>query len=55
MPSATISPGYGTVIVETKAGTEYQGILKQATDALQATGTVNGKRLKTAEQVRVRA
>jgi len=33
MPSATISPGYGTVIVETKAGTEYQGVLKQATDA----------------------
>ena len=33
MPSAVISPGYGTVIVETKAGEEYQGILKQATDA----------------------
>ena len=33
MPSAVISPGYGTVIVETKTGEEYQGILKQATDA----------------------
>ena len=33
MPSATISPGYGTVIVETKAGDEFQGVLKQATDA----------------------
>ena len=33
MPSATISPGYGTMIVETKAGDEFQGILKQATDA----------------------
>ena len=33
MPSATISPGYGTVIVETKAGTEYQGVLKHAADA----------------------
>ena len=33
MPSAVISPGYGTVIVETKAGDEFQGILKQATDA----------------------
>ena len=32
LPSAVISPGYGTVIVETKAGEEYQGILKQATD-----------------------
>jgi putative heme-binding domain-containing protein len=31
-PSATISPGYGTVIVETKAGDEIQGTLKQATD-----------------------
>lgn len=33
MPSAVISPGYGTVIVETKSGEEHQGILKQATDA----------------------
>jgi putative heme-binding domain-containing protein len=33
MPSATISPGYGTVIVETKAGAEVQGILKQSTGA----------------------
>ncbi len=32
LPSATISPGYGTIVVETKAGAEYQGILKQATD-----------------------
>ncbi|HUR44451.1 MAG TPA: hypothetical protein VMZ27_01150, partial [Candidatus Saccharimonadales bacterium] len=30
IPSATISPGYGTVIVETKAGSEYQGVLKRA-------------------------
>lgn len=28
VPSATISPGYGTVIVETKAGGEFQGVLK---------------------------
>lgn len=33
LPSATISPGYGTVIVETKSGDEHQGILKQATGA----------------------
>src|SRR3954469_19394617 len=33
MPSAVISPGYGTIIVETRAGAEYQGILKQANDA----------------------
>src|SRR5204862_1887788 len=33
MPSSTISPGYGTVIVEMKAGDEFQGILKQTTEA----------------------
>ena len=39
MPSATISPGYGTVIVETKAGEEYQGILKQSNaDGVQLMG-----------------
>ena len=32
VPSATIAPGYGTVVVETKAGLQYQGVLKQATD-----------------------
>lgn len=31
-PSATIAPGYGTVIVETRAGAIYQGVLKQAND-----------------------
>jgi putative heme-binding domain-containing protein len=30
MPSATISPGYGTTFIETKSGAEFQGILKQA-------------------------
>ena len=39
-PSAVISPGYGTVIVETKSGEAFQGILKQATDAgVQLMGT----------------
>ena len=33
IPSATISPGYGTVVVETRDGTEFQGILKQASDS----------------------
>ena len=32
LPSATISPGYGAVIVKTKGGEDYQGVLKQATD-----------------------
>jgi putative heme-binding domain-containing protein len=31
-PSATIAPGYGTIIVETKSGALFQGILKQAGD-----------------------
>ena len=39
IPSAVISPGYGTVIVETKAGVEYQGILKQSNaDGVQLMG-----------------
>src|SRR5262249_55280409 len=32
-PSATIAPGYGTVIVETKSGDVLQGVLKQSTEA----------------------
>lgn len=32
-PSATIAPGYGTVLVETKSGAIHQGVLKQATEA----------------------
>jgi putative heme-binding domain-containing protein len=32
-PSATIADGYGTILVETKSGEEYQGTLKQVTDA----------------------
>ncbi len=32
-PSATIAPGYGTIIVETKAGDQFQGILKRKADA----------------------
>lgn len=47
-PSATISPGYGTVIVETKAGDEFQGVVKQATGTeLQLMGA-DGKLLSIA-------
>ncbi len=31
-PSATIAVGYGTIIVETKSGAEFTGILKQTTE-----------------------
>ncbi len=48
-PSATISPGYGTVIVENKAGEEFQGILKQSSDAgVQLMGG-DGKRVTLAK------
>jgi putative heme-binding domain-containing protein len=43
LPSAVISPGYGTVIVETKAGEEVQGILKQANDASVQLMNADGK------------
>lgn len=33
MPSASIAPGYGTMIVETKGGVEFQGVIKQSTGA----------------------
>jgi putative heme-binding domain-containing protein len=43
LPSATIAPGYGLVIVATKAGDEFQGILKQATDAAVQLMGADGK------------
>ena len=42
-PSATISPGYGTVIVETKTGTSFTGILKQSTADQVQLMVVDGK------------
>ena len=33
LPSATIAPGYGTIIVETKTGVAFQGVLKQTSEA----------------------
>jgi len=48
VPSAVISPGYGTVIVETKSGDEFQGILKQATDAGVQLMGADGKRVSIA-------
>jgi len=44
-PSATIAVGYGTTIVETKSGEEYEGIVKETTaDALDLMGG-DGKRV----------
>src|ERR1051325_11137309 len=47
-PSAVISPGYGTVIVTTKAGEEFQGILKQANDAGVQLMGADGKLISSA-------
>jgi putative heme-binding domain-containing protein len=47
-PSAEIAVGYGTTIVETKSGEEFQGILKQSTaDALELIGA-DDKRVRIA-------
>jgi len=43
MPSATIAPGYGTVLWKPKAGTEYQGVLKQATGHWNSMMGADGK------------
>ncbi len=48
-PSATIAPGYGTVIVETKSGSSFTGILKQSTaDEVQLMGA-DGKLVSIAK------
>jgi putative heme-binding domain-containing protein len=47
-PSASIAVGYGTTIVETTAGEEFQGILKETTtDALDLVGA-DGKHIRIA-------
>lgn len=44
-PSAVISPGYGTVLVETRSGEEYQGTLKSSNaDGIELMGA-DGKRI----------
>jgi putative heme-binding domain-containing protein len=48
-PSASISPGYGTVIVETKSGQEFQGVLKQTTDTEVQLMGADGKRVSIAK------
>ena len=47
-PSATIAPGYGTVMVETKAGAVIQGTLKQKNEAGVEVMGVDGKRVTIA-------
>ncbi len=49
MPSLTISPGYGTVVVETKAGASFVGVLKGSNaDMVQLMG-VDGKLVSIAK------
>ncbi len=47
-PSATIAVGYGTTIVETKVGEEFQGVLKQVTDAWVELMVADGQRIRVA-------
>jgi putative heme-binding domain-containing protein len=47
-PSADIAVGYGTTIVETKSGEQYQGVLKDATtEAIELMGA-DGQRVRIA-------
>jgi putative heme-binding domain-containing protein len=49
-PSAEIAVGYGTTIVETKSGEEFQGVVKEATaKALDLIGA-DGKRVRIASR-----
>jgi putative heme-binding domain-containing protein len=49
-PSAEIAVGYGTTIVETRAGEEFQGIIKEATDeAIELVGA-DGKHVRLARR-----
>lgn len=47
-PSATIAPGYGAILVETKSGEEYQGTLKQLTESEMHLMGADGKLVKIA-------
>jgi putative heme-binding domain-containing protein len=47
-PSVTIAPGYGTVVVQTKAGDTHQGTLKQKNDAGVEIMGVDGNRVSIA-------
>jgi putative heme-binding domain-containing protein len=43
LPSASISPGYQTVVIETNDGEEVQGVLKRATDSALDLMNADGK------------
>jgi putative heme-binding domain-containing protein len=47
-PSATITVGYSTTMVETKSGEEYTGIIKQVTDAWIELMGADGKMVRLA-------
>lgn len=48
VPSAAIAVGYGTTLVETKSGEEYQGVLKQVTGAWIELMGGDGQRVRIA-------
>ena len=45
-PSASIAVGYGTTIVETKAGEQVQGVIKQSTNAWLELQGANGQAIR---------
>jgi putative heme-binding domain-containing protein len=47
-PSAAIAVGYGTTIVETKAGEEITGVIKESSDAGVTLMTADGRKLQVA-------
>jgi putative heme-binding domain-containing protein len=47
-PSASIAIGYGTTIVETKSGDEFQGIVKETTPNALELACADGKRVRIA-------
>jgi putative heme-binding domain-containing protein len=45
-PSAAIAIGYGTTVIETKKGQEFQGVIKQSTAAFVELMGADGKRVR---------
>ncbi len=48
-PSASIAVGYGTTVVETKAGETFLGVIKQSTDAWLELKSVHGEPVRIAK------
>lgn len=49
-PSAVIAVGYGTTMVETKSGEDFQGVLKQTTESWIELAGADGQRTRIAKE-----